>query len=101
MWLRDRYARLVGRADMQVGNRFWYPWDFARHLRNFRRVSGFYHFNRADDYFALYPYYLPYGRGEWRDAPSAAMQKYFRLTARIGRRSHLALHTLAGTFRRI
>jgi len=101
MRLRDVYARLAGRAAMQDGNRFWYPWDLAKHLHNFRRVSGFFHFAGPDDYFALYPYYLPYGTGEWRRAPSAAMEKYFRLAARLGRRSHLALHTLAGTFRRV
>ena len=60
-----------------------------------------FHFAGPDDYFALYPYYLPYGTGEWRRKPSAAMEKYFRLAARLGRRSHLALHTLAGTFQRV
>lgn len=101
MQLRDLYARCAGRGAMQDGNRFWYPWDLAKHLRNFRRVSGFFHFAGPDDYFGLYPYYLPYGRGEWRNTPSAAMQMYFGLAARLGQRSHLALHTLAGTFQRV
>ena len=78
MRLRDLYARAAGRVAMQDGNRFWYPWDFARHLRNFRRVSGFFHFAGARTTISRsIRITCPYGRGEWRRAPSAAMQAYF------------------------
>jgi SAM-dependent methyltransferase len=101
MPLRDAYAHLAGRAHMQQGNRFWYPWDLRRGLGNFRRTSRFMHFPRVQAYFDLYPYYLPYGSGEQRSAPSKAMRSYYRMAAWFGGYSHLVLQNLAGTFERV
>ena len=101
MRLRNVYARIAGRSSMQHGNRFWNPLDLAIHLKNFERVSGFFHFKSAQDYFDLYPYYLPYGRGEWRRRPSWQSELFFRTAGLFGRHSHLLLHNLAGTLKRV
>jgi SAM-dependent methyltransferase len=98
--LRDIYARPLGRLQMQQGNRFWTPWDFSKHLSAFRRVSSFLHYKNVDDYFALFPYYLPYGRGEWRQAPSPFAHAILTMLSKTGKSGHYFIRSLAGTFER-
>jgi SAM-dependent methyltransferase len=100
MGVRDAYARAMGRLDMQQGNRFWTPFDLSRNLGDFVRVSSFLHYRSVEDFFDLYPYYLPYGRGEWRHSPSAALRLYYRRVAHLGKASQYFLPSLAGTFQR-
>jgi len=97
---RNLYATICGRRETQFGNRFWAPWDIPRYLPNFKRVSHFLHFNSVDDYFDLYPYYLPYGRGSWRSAPSRKLRLYYNLAGSFGGVSQYFLQSLAGTFER-
>jgi hypothetical protein len=101
MPMRDAYARAFGRAAMQEGNRFWWPGDLRKHLADFRRVSGFLNFANIDDYFRLYPFYLPYGAGTWRRAPSPARKLYFGLVSRFGGATPYLLPSLAGIFERV
>lgn len=101
MPLRDLYARACGRAAMQEGNLFWRPGDLRRHLAGFRRVSGFLNYASVEDYFRLYPFYLPYGSGSWRRAPSPTRKLYFGLVSRFGRATPYFLPSLAGIFERV
>jgi 2-polyprenyl-3-methyl-5-hydroxy-6-metoxy-1,4-benzoquinol methylase len=98
--IRNIYARLFGRINMQQGNRFWTPWDVAKHLPDFRRDSRFLHYKTSQDYFDLYPFYLPYDKGEWRIAPGKFVGAYLSMVSRLGRVSPYFLHSLAGTFER-
>jgi hypothetical protein len=100
MSFRNIYARAFGRLQMQQGNRFWTPFDLNRHLTDFRRVSNFHHYKKVDDFFDSYPFYLPYGHGEWRQEPSLMMKAYYFAVSPFGRFSHYFLPTLAGTFER-
>jgi 2-polyprenyl-3-methyl-5-hydroxy-6-metoxy-1,4-benzoquinol methylase len=100
MRLRDVYAGAMGRLNMQQGNRFWTPFDLSRHLSDFLRVSRFLHYRSVEDVFDLYPYYLPYGRGEWRLTPSLSLKAYYRMVAHFGKASQFFLPSLAGTFQR-
>jgi hypothetical protein len=101
MPLRDLYARACGRSAMQEGNLFWRPGDLRRHLAGFRRVSGFLNYASIEDYFRLYPFYLPYGTGSWRRSPSRGRKAYFGLVHRFGRATPYFLPSLAGIFERI
>jgi 2-polyprenyl-3-methyl-5-hydroxy-6-metoxy-1,4-benzoquinol methylase len=101
MPVRDVYARVAGRSQRQEGNLFWTPRDFSIHLPDFRRISRFQHFPDVKDYFSLFPYYMPYGSGKWKNKPSPMSKIYFQFAACFGKKSHLFLHTLAGTFERI
>jgi len=101
MPMRDVYARAFGRAAMQEGNLFWKPGDLRRHLAGFRRVSGFLNFASVEDYFRLYPFYLPYGSGSWRHAPSSTRKLYFGLVSRFGPATPYFLPSLAGIFERV
>jgi hypothetical protein len=85
---------------MQQGNRFWTPFDLSSRFADFDRVSGFLHYRTVDDSLRLYPYYLPYGRGEWRRATPRGLAVYYQLVGRLGRSSQYFLHSLAGTFER-
>jgi SAM-dependent methyltransferase len=101
MPLRDLYARALGRSSMQEGNRFWRPGDLRKHLPDFRRVSGFLNYAGLDDYYRLYPFYLPYGAGSWRRAPSPSRKLYFGLVSRFGAATPYFLPSLAGIFERV
>ena len=101
MPMRDVYARAFGRSAMQEGNRFWRPGDLRKHLTGFKRVSGFLNFASVEDYFRLYPFYLPYGSGSWRRAPSPTRKAYFGLVSRFGRATPYFLPSLAGIFERV
>ena len=98
--LRDSYARLFRRGHKQHNNRFWTPWDISRQLPDFKRVSHFMHYRRVEDYFALYPYYLPYGRGGWRRRPSVESALYYRLVSRLGGLTPYLLPSLSATLER-
>jgi len=99
--LRDVYASAFGRRKMQHGNRFWNPGDLKRHLGDFRRRSRFLHFAKVDDYFRLYPFYSPYGKGSWRRAPSTAERLYMHSVSRLGSATPYLLPSLSGTFERV
>jgi len=99
--LRDVYARAFGRARMQHGNRFWKPGDITRHLGEFRRRSRFLHFAAVEDYFKLYPFYSPYGKGRWRRSPSSAERLYMTAVSRLGAATPYLLPSLSGTFERV
>ena len=95
------YARALGRSSMQEGNRFWRPGDLRKHLPDFRRVSGFLNYAGLDDYYRLYPFYLPYGAGSWRRAPSPSRKLYFGVVSRFGAATPYFLPSLAGIFERV
>jgi len=100
MNLRNVYARCFGRLHMQQGNRFWTSFDLDRHFHDFRRVSRFLHYKNVEDFFATYPFYLPYGRGEWRSKPPRMLKAYYSAVSLSGAMSHHFLPSLAGTFER-
>ncbi len=101
MGLRNVYAKICGRSRQQAGNLFWTPVDVRRHLKGFRLKSKFMHYDNVGQYFELYPYYLPYGRGKWKRRPSKLLSIYLRTAAIFGRNSDFFMHSIAGVYERV
>lgn len=99
--LRRVYAGLFGRQAMNENNLFWSPIALARALPDFTRVSRFLHYQSLDEYISLLPYYSPYGRGEMKYSISKITYIYLKTMALLEPYSHLLIHNLAGTFRRV
>ncbi|HZT87172.1 MAG TPA: methyltransferase domain-containing protein [Stellaceae bacterium] len=98
-WRRG-YARLFGRTRCENDNLFWSATDLARCLPEFEVVSGFMQYRSLDDFLATFPIYLPYRGGHDAAGPSRARLGYYRLAARLGRRSQYVLPNLAAVYRR-
>jgi 2-polyprenyl-3-methyl-5-hydroxy-6-metoxy-1,4-benzoquinol methylase len=98
--LRKIYARAFHRQDSENDNIFWSPPDLRRELADFEPVSDFLHYRSPDDYFATYPFYLPYIGGGNRRAPGLAKRLYYRFASRLGRNSCYVMPNLAGVYRR-
>lgn len=99
--LRRIYAGLCGRQAMNEGNLFWSPPMLVRELPEFSRISRFLHYRSLDEYLALFPYYSPYGQGAMKHKISTPAYIYLRLMSMLGSHSHILMHNLAGTFRRV
>jgi 2-polyprenyl-3-methyl-5-hydroxy-6-metoxy-1,4-benzoquinol methylase len=98
---RRVYAGIFGRQSMNENNLFWSPIALSRDMPDFIRISRFLHYNSLKEYLSLIPYYSPYGRGEMKARIGWGEYIYLQLMAAFGPYSHLFLHNLAGTFRRI
>ena len=98
--MRPAYARATGRDPDIVHNRFWSGPALAAQFKGFERASKFLHYASLERFLESYPFYVPYDRGYWEHAPSAAKLAYYRLMAKLPGLNYLALPNLAGTFRR-
>ena len=98
--LRKVYARMFNRLDREIDNLFWSPLSLNTRMKDFKRISKFFHYSSVRKYINTFPFYLPYGRGSRIVKISLIKRIYYSIISIFGKYSYVFSPSLAGVYKR-
>jgi 2-polyprenyl-3-methyl-5-hydroxy-6-metoxy-1,4-benzoquinol methylase len=99
--LRKIYAKLAHRTDRENDNLFWSPISLYKNTKEFERISDWLHYSSYKDFLNTFPFYLPYGKGDYVNHISKGKKIYYTIISKLGKASYILSPSLAGVFKRI
>lgn len=98
--MRRIYAKLFNRNNREYSNLFWSPFSLSENIVEFKAVSKWLHYVSYKKFKDTFPFYLPYGKGEYVKKLTFTKRLCYAIVSRFGIYSHWLLPSLSYVFRR-